>query len=82
MPNAILVPQQAVTELQGAQVVMVVDPQDKVELHTITTNGTYGNDSIVSQGLQAGLRVIVEGQQKVRPGMIVKPEIAAGQPGT
>ncbi len=81
-PNAILVPQQAVMELQGAQVVMVVSGEHKVELHTITTTGTYENDSIASQGLQAGDQVIVEGQQKVRPGMIVKPEIEASQPGT
>lgn len=81
-PNAILVPQQAIVELQGAQVAMVVDAEHKVELHTITTTGTYENDSIVSQGLQAGQQVIVEGQQKVRPGMIVKPEIEASQPGT
>jgi membrane fusion protein (multidrug efflux system) len=81
IPNAILVPRQSVMELQGGQVVMVVDPQNKVELHSITTNGTYQDYSIVSQGLDAGQQVIVEGQMKVRPGMTVKPEIAAGQPG-
>lgn len=81
LPNAILVPRQAVMELQGAQVVMVVDAQHKVELHTITTTGTSGNDSIVSEGLEAGQQVIVEGQQKVRPGMIVRPEMTASQPG-
>lgn len=77
MPNAILVPQQAVMELQGAQAVMVVDQNHKVDLHTITVTGTYENDSIVSEGLQAGQKVIVEGQQKVRPGMTVKVETEA-----
>ncbi|HET9178601.1 MAG TPA: efflux RND transporter periplasmic adaptor subunit [Terriglobia bacterium] len=81
-PNAILVPQQAVMELQGAQTVMVVDAEHKVKLHTVTTNGTYGKDSVISQGLQAGQQVIVEGQQKVRPGMTVKPERETSPPGT
>lgn len=82
LPDAILVPKQAVIELQGTQVAMVVTAEHKVQVHTIITNGTYGNDSNVSQGLEPGQQVIVEGQQKVRPGMIVKPELGAGQPGT
>ena len=82
LPNAILVPRQAVMELQGAQVVMAVSPNDTVELHTITTTVTFENDSIVSAGLEAGARVIAAGQQKVRPGMKVKPEMAGAQPGT
>ncbi|MGI8962286.1 MAG: efflux RND transporter periplasmic adaptor subunit [Bryobacteraceae bacterium] len=75
-PNAILVPQQAVQQLQGAQNVFVVDQQNKVELHTVTTDGTYQTDSIISSGLDPGQQVIIEGQQKVQPGMLVKPEPA------
>ncbi|MGH9452635.1 MAG: efflux RND transporter periplasmic adaptor subunit [Terriglobia bacterium] len=82
IPNAILVPQRAIIELQGAQTVMVVDAERKVALRTVTTNGTYDKDSIVSEGLDAGQQVIVEGQQKVRPGMTVKPEMEESQPGT
>ncbi|MGH9397924.1 MAG: efflux RND transporter periplasmic adaptor subunit [Terriglobia bacterium] len=82
IPNAILVPQRAIIELQGAQTVMVVDAERKVALRTVTTNGTYDKDSIVSEGLDAGQHVIVEGQQKVRPGMTVKPEMEESQPGT
>lgn len=82
LPNAILAPKQAVMELQGAQVAMVVTAEHKVQIHTILTNGTYLDDSIVSQGLEPGQQVIVEGQQKVRPGMIVKPEMESSQPGT
>lgn len=81
MPNAILVPREAVSELQGAQVAMVVDAEHTVELHTVTTNGTYGDDSIITGGLQAGSQVIVQGQQKVRPGMKVNPQPQSGVTG-
>ncbi|HLI35096.1 MAG TPA: efflux RND transporter periplasmic adaptor subunit [Terriglobia bacterium] len=80
-PNAILTPQQAVMELQGAQTVLIVNRENKVELRTIATDGNYENFLIVSRGLESGERVIVEGQQKVRPGMTVTAELAASQPG-
>ena len=71
--NAVLVPQRAIQELQGAKTVMVVDEQNKVSLRTITVGGSSDNDSIVLDGLEAGERVIVEGMQKVRPGSEVQP---------
>lgn len=71
--NAVLVPQRAIQELQGAKTVMVVDAQNKVSLRTITVGGSSDNDSIVIDGLEAGERVIVEGMQKVRPGSEVQP---------
>ena len=84
VPNAILVPQVAVQELQGAKTVLVVGEGDKVVLRTVTTREPYQQFYIVSAGLKAGERVIVEGIQKARPGMQVKPELkplADGQPG-
>jgi membrane fusion protein (multidrug efflux system) len=80
-PNAILVPQLAVQEVQGAKSVLVVGADDKVELRTVTLDERIGDLIIVSRGLEPGERVIVEGLQKVRPGMQVKPE-AAPPPGT
>ena len=71
--NAVLVPQRAIQELQGAKMVMVVDAQNKVSLRTITVGGRSDNDTIVLDGLEAGERVIVEGMQKVRPGSEVQP---------
>ena len=50
-------------------------------LRTVTLNERIGDLIIVTRGLEAGERVIVEGLQKVRPGMRVKPE-AAAPPGT
>jgi membrane fusion protein (multidrug efflux system) len=70
--NAILVPQKAIQELQGAKTVMVVDAQNKVQVRTIRLGDRSENYYIVLEGLNAGERVIVEGMQKVRPGGEVK----------
>ena len=70
--NAILVPQKAVQELQGAKTVMVVDAQNKVQVRTIRLGDKAENYYIVLEGLNAGERVIVEGMQKARPGSEVK----------
>lgn len=74
--NAILVPQRAIQELQGAKTVMVVDAQNKVSVRTVTVGDKSDNYLIVLQGLNPGERVIVEGMQKVRPGSEVKPSSA------
>jgi membrane fusion protein, multidrug efflux system len=71
--NAILVPQRAVQELQGAKTVMVVDAQNRVQLRTIRVGDKADKYLIVLEGLNPGERVIVEGMQKVRPGGEVKP---------
>jgi membrane fusion protein (multidrug efflux system) len=71
--NAILVPQRAVQELQGAKTVMVVDAQNKVQLRTIRVGDRSDKYLIVLEGLNAGERVIVEGMQKARPGSEVNP---------
>lgn len=71
--NAILVPQRAIQELQGAKTVMVVDAQNMVSLRTIKVGDKADKDVVVLDGLAAGERVIVEGMQKVRPGVQVNP---------
>jgi RND family efflux transporter MFP subunit len=75
VPDAILVPQVAVQELQGAKTVMVVGADNKVALRTVTLREPYQDFFIVTAGLKPGERVIVEGIQKVRPGLEVKPEL-------
>lgn len=70
--NAVLVPQRAVQELQGAKTVMVVDEQNRVSLRTVSVGDKSDNFLVVLQGLNPGERVIVEGMQKVRPGVEVK----------
>jgi membrane fusion protein (multidrug efflux system) len=72
-PNAILVPQLAVQEQQGARSVLVIEPGDKVALRAVTLGERIGNFFIATAGVKPGEQVIVEGVQKVRPGMQVKP---------
>jgi membrane fusion protein (multidrug efflux system) len=74
--NAILVPQRAVQELQGAKTVMVVDQENKALVRTIKLGEKVDKDVIVIEGLNPGERVIVEGMQKVRPGSQVNPQVA------
>ena len=80
VPNAVLVPQLAVQELQGAKTVLVVGEGDKVAARTVTLGDASGDAYIVRSGLEPGERVIVEGIQKVRPGMQVKAESRATVP--
>jgi len=70
--NAVLVPQRAIQELQGAKTVMIVDAQNKAQVRTIKVGEKSDNYYIVLEGLKAGDRVIVEGIQKARPGSEVK----------
>jgi len=77
-PDAILVPQVAVQELQSAKYVMVVGSDNKVSQRTIKVSDRYENSYIVVEGLNAGERVVTEGVQKVRPGMVVNPTGKAG----
>ncbi|SRR2546427_5108468 len=81
VPDAILVPQIAVQELQGAKTVLVVGEGDKVAQRTVTLREPYEQFYIVTAGLKPGERVIVEGIQKARPGMQVKPELKADSDG-
>jgi RND family efflux transporter MFP subunit len=72
VPKALLVPQRAVTELQGSHQVAVVGPDNTVSIRPITVSDRVGNLWIATAGVKAGERVIVEGQLKVRDGVVVK----------
>ncbi len=71
--NVILVPQRAVTQLQSMQTVFAVDSANKVVAHAVKTGERVGEGWIIEQGLQSGDRIVVEGQLRIRPGMVVKP---------
>src|SRR5262249_33655172 len=71
-PNALLVPQKAVTELQGIYQVAVVGADNKVNVRPVTMGERTGQMWIVENGLKPGERVIVEGVQKAREGVTVK----------
>jgi len=70
--GALLVPQRAVIELQGSFQVAVVGSDDKVSIRPVTVGERVGKLWIVTDGLKAGERVIVEGVMKVRDGAPVK----------
>jgi RND family efflux transporter MFP subunit len=69
--NALLVPQRAVSELQGSYQVAVVDGENKVHIQPVRVGDRTGNLWIIEDGLHSGDRVVVEGTQKVREGVSV-----------
>jgi membrane fusion protein, multidrug efflux system len=73
--GAILVPQRAVSELQGIYNVAVVGADDTIELRMVKPAQRIGTLWVIDSGLKAGERVVVEGIQKVRTGVKVKPEM-------
>ena len=70
---ALLVPQRAVSELQGSYQVAAVDGESKVSIRTVKVGDRVGNQWIIAEGLKPGERVVAEGVQKVRAGMQVNP---------
>ena len=88
IPNAILIPQAAITRTPtGQAIAMLVNAKGVVETRPITTAGVQGQNWIVTQGLQTGDKVIVDGIAKVKPEQEVvakpyQPQVAApqGQP--
>jgi membrane fusion protein (multidrug efflux system) len=70
--DALLVPQRAVSELQGSYQVRVVGPDNTVATRTVTPGARVGNRWVIEQGLEPGARVVVEGAQ-TRDGMAVNP---------
>ena len=72
-PNGLLVPQRGVTRSQrGIPTALVVGDDNKVALREIKTDRAVGDQWLVTDGLKAGDKIIVEGIQRVRPGMEVK----------
>jgi membrane fusion protein (multidrug efflux system) len=77
--DALLVPQRAVSELQGGYQVAVVDGENKVSVRAIKVGDRVGTNWIIADGLKQGERVVAEGVQKVRPGMQVNPKPFAAE---
>ena len=71
--NALLVPQRAVSQLQGLYRVAVVGSDNKVSVRTITPGPTFDQFWVVQDGLKAGETVLVDGTTRVSSGMTVKP---------
>lgn len=71
--NAIRIPQRALLSDTQGQFVMIVDSQSKVGIQRVTTGSMANGDFIITEGLEGGEQVIVNGLQKVKPGKVVKP---------
>jgi len=72
-PRALLIPQQAVSrDPKGNPVTLIVDAEGKVRQRMLTLDRAIGDTWLVSEGLSPGDRIIVEGVQKVKPGVPVK----------
>lgn len=71
--EALLVPQRAVSELQGIYQVAVVDRDNKIDIRSVKVGEKSGSMWVVEEGLHAGDSVVAEGTSKVRPGMPVSP---------
>jgi membrane fusion protein (multidrug efflux system) len=73
--GAILVPQRAVQELQGVFSVMVLGAGDTAEQRLVTTGERRGSLWVIASGLKPDEKIIVDGLQKVRPGMKVNAKV-------
>ena len=72
--GALLVPQRAVSELQGSYQVAVVGGDNKIEMRTVKVGERSGSLWVIEDGLKAGETVVVEGTQKIKPGAVVNPK--------
>ncbi|MCB0344125.1 MAG: efflux RND transporter periplasmic adaptor subunit [Bdellovibrionales bacterium] len=71
--DALLLPSRAVQELQGTFSVFVVGPDNKVEMKQVTPGPKVGKLIVIESGISEADKVVLEGQQKLRPGMEVRP---------
>ncbi len=72
--GALLIPQRAVTELQGAYQVAVLDEKNAVSIRQVKVGEQIGTMWVIADGLKPGERVIADGGQNVRPGAQVNPK--------
>ena len=81
--DAVLAPQPGITrDPRGNATALVVGADNKAELRQVQTGQTIGTDWLITSGLKAGDKLIVEGLQKVKPGQPVKPVPAGSKPQT
>lgn len=71
--DALLVPQRAISEVQGIYQVGVVSSDNKVEIRAVKPGPQFGDMWVIDSGLRPGDRVVVDGLQRIRDGMTVAP---------
>ena len=82
--KALLVPQRAVTELQGSYMLAIIGPDKKASLRPVKVAERVGNLWVITQGIKPGELVVVAGTQKIKEGQAVNPKIVDQEsaPGT
>ena len=73
LKGALVVPQRAVTDIQGRSLVAVVGADNKVSIRPVAPGERFGQQWVITGNVKAGDRVVAEGIQKVRDGATVKP---------
>lgn len=81
LPDALLVPQRAVQDLQGKNYLWIVDAQGKAENRDVRVGARVGSEWIIAQGLKPGETVIVDGVQRLKPGTPVRAQPLAAASG-
>ncbi len=76
MPTSVAVPQAAIAQDQTGAYLFVVNDKNVVEQKRVRTGVSRDGMVAITSGLKEGERVIVQGQQRVRPGMTVNPSVA------
>jgi membrane fusion protein (multidrug efflux system) len=77
---ALVIPQAAIQEDQNGRFVLVLDGANKVQVRRVKMGAQEGADWIVEEGVEEGEQVVVEGLQKVRPGIAVNPVVEGAAP--
>jgi membrane fusion protein (multidrug efflux system) len=77
LPGSILIPERAITELQGKYFVWVINAENNSNQRAVKVGKSVGGDVMILEGLKPGERIVVEGMQKVREGALVQPVTAA-----
>jgi hypothetical protein len=72
--NAIVVPQRAISDLQGMNQVIVIGADNVAHVRTVQLGTQIGPNIVISSGLNAGDQVVTEGNDKVKDGMKVVPQ--------
>jgi membrane fusion protein (multidrug efflux system) len=81
-PAALLIPQPALVESQIGKQVFVINQDNKVESRSMEVGQGYQGQWIIKKGLKKGEKVIVEGTQKVRPGIVVNAKPYSAKKGS
>ena len=73
--GAVLVPKKAIKEMQGRFFVFVIDSAGVVEQRSVQVGPVSGDQQVISSGLQGGEQIAIDGIQRLRTGLVVKPKV-------